>query len=282
MTKFTHVRDHPLLETSLFVLMSYLTFLAAEAAQMTGNVSIASGCEVVVIVCACRFNYIIGVIVLLLCHRSVITIIILLVLSSSSFSECHFNHFIVTTSTSSGIVAVLFCGICQAHYTYSNMSPESKARTKQVVWPRWPSSIDYDYDDDDDDDDYYYYYYYYCCYYYYYFYCWSLSSYVIWIWIFLSAPFSDFRTPELLGRELRLRLPRSFDLHLQQTHLEFPVHPDVVRILAKNIQPGVWMVMMRMMMMMMMMTTTTMMVVLKIGISSFIDSIYCNDNAILM
>ena len=133
MTKFTHVRDHPLLETSLFVLMSYLTFLAAEAAQMTGNVSIASGCEVVVIVCACRFNYIIGVIVLLLCHRSVITIIILLVLSSSSFSECHFNHFIVTTSTSSGIVAVLFCGICQAHYTYSNMSPESKARTKQVV-----------------------------------------------------------------------------------------------------------------------------------------------------
>jgi hypothetical protein len=37
MTKYTHIRDHPLLETSLFVTMSYCTFLAAEAAQMTGE-----------------------------------------------------------------------------------------------------------------------------------------------------------------------------------------------------------------------------------------------------
>jgi len=36
MTKYTHIRDHPLLETSLFFTMSYCTFLAAEAAQMTG------------------------------------------------------------------------------------------------------------------------------------------------------------------------------------------------------------------------------------------------------
>jgi solute carrier family 9 (sodium/hydrogen exchanger), member 6/7 len=37
MTKYTRIRDFPLLESALFVLMSYSTFLIAEASQLTGQ-----------------------------------------------------------------------------------------------------------------------------------------------------------------------------------------------------------------------------------------------------
>uniref|UniRef100_A0A674MS45 Sodium/hydrogen exchanger n=1 Tax=Takifugu rubripes TaxID=31033 RepID=A0A674MS45_TAKRU len=63
---FTKLRDLPLLETALFFLMSWSTFLLAEACGFTG------------------------------------------------------------------VVAVLFCGITQAHYTFNNLSPASQDRTKQL------------------------------------------------------------------------------------------------------------------------------------------------------
>lgn len=86
MTKFTHIRDFPLLESALFVLMSYSTFLIAEAAELTGTVS-------------------------------------------QLFKLFYFSKTIISFT---GVVAVLFCGICQAHYTYNNLSDDSRSRTKQI------------------------------------------------------------------------------------------------------------------------------------------------------
>jgi sodium/hydrogen exchanger-like protein 6/7 len=66
LTKFTQIKQHAILETALFILISISSYEAAESAQF------------------------------------------------------------------SGIVAILFCGVFQAHYTYNNLSQESQVQTRHI------------------------------------------------------------------------------------------------------------------------------------------------------
>lgn len=96
LTKFTKLRDFPLLETALFFLMSWSTFLLAEACGFTGTLALWMQSVGFVL----RETRLKEPLVVLLCP---------------------------------GVVAVLFCGITQAHYTFNNLSPASQDRTKQVT-----------------------------------------------------------------------------------------------------------------------------------------------------
>ena len=48
--KFSKLRDYPLLETSMFIIMSYSTFLFAEFAQLTGRYEV----RVRLATCTCK------------------------------------------------------------------------------------------------------------------------------------------------------------------------------------------------------------------------------------
>uniref|UniRef100_A0A803VW79 Cation/H+ exchanger transmembrane domain-containing protein n=1 Tax=Ficedula albicollis TaxID=59894 RepID=A0A803VW79_FICAL len=138
-TKFTKLREFPLLETGLFFLMSWSTFLLAEACGFTGKHSPAPGMETcrddgATEFCFSQYPLQPG---LSLCFRSLMIlgsgVTALRSLQAWGAAQLPFpDQESNVMLCSPGVVAVLFCGITQAHYTYNNLSTESQHRTKQL------------------------------------------------------------------------------------------------------------------------------------------------------
>lgn len=115
MTKFTKLHCFPLLETALFFLMSWSTFLLAEACGFTGRFYCWSQQSLWE---RKRGGRLYG--------SPAVNCLV-----SWIFFLPLFSHWFSATLLT-GVVAVLFCGITQAHYTYNNLSVESRSRSKQV------------------------------------------------------------------------------------------------------------------------------------------------------
>lgn len=120
-TKFTKLRDFQLLETALFFLMSWSTFLLAEACGFTGSTH-KHYTFTPELVTACSFCHITDDALYIIKKRFLDWLDPL-----NSLCLCPWLCW-----RAAGVVAVLFCGITQAHYTFNNLSPESQDRTKQV------------------------------------------------------------------------------------------------------------------------------------------------------